>query len=78
MERRPYFKQTKGAVLPSPQDKPSEMMLTLFKYIKDLGARGEINKTKTIKLFKNKHRELGTNKYMVEVTFVIRKRNVIL
>lgn len=35
--------QTKGTGLLSPQDKPSGMMLTLFKYIKDLGVRGKIN-----------------------------------
>lgn len=35
--------QTKGTSLLSPQDKPSEMMLTLFKYIKDLGVRRKIN-----------------------------------
>lgn len=42
-QRRPYFMQTKGTGLLSPQDKPSGMMLTLFKYIKDLGVRGKIN-----------------------------------
>lgn len=42
-QRRPYVMQTKGTSLLSPQDKPSEMMLTLFKYIKGLGVRSKIN-----------------------------------